>query len=243
MPWTAYIDGGSRGNPGPSAAGVQILDDAGRVIFSGGFFLGQLTNNGAEYNGLLAALDLLARAAASEIEIVSDSELMVRQINGEYKVRAAQLLPLYEEAKQRLKNFSGWKMRHVYREENSQADKLANDAMDARHDVVARDDLSLIERPEAPAATEPPAAAEPAETQVTVAVLDPPAENACPAKMRRGATFAFAARTPERLCVHACAGLLPQVIALQADPRLSPARAACTKADCGALFELKASPQ
>lgn len=143
MPWTAYIDGGARGNPGPAGVGVEIRNSDGDVVFSGGFFLGRQTNNAAEYAGLLAALDLLARAKADPIEIVSDSQLMVRQINGEYRVKAPQLKVFYMEARRRLEGFNGWAMRHVYREENTAADGRANEAMDMGEDVIATDTLKL----------------------------------------------------------------------------------------------------
>src|SRR6185369_16732858 len=85
------------------------------------------------------ALDLLGRAGADDIDVVSDSQLMVRQINGEYRVKSPDLMPLYEEARERLSEFPKWRMRHVLRGENVRADKLANKAMDARRDVVAVD--------------------------------------------------------------------------------------------------------
>jgi len=101
MTWTAFIDGGSRGNPGPAGAGVQLRDSRDKVVFAGGFFLGRRTNNQAEYAGLVAALDLLEQAGAESIRIFSDSELLVRQTTGEYKVKSAALKPLVANVRQR----------------------------------------------------------------------------------------------------------------------------------------------
>src|SRR5580765_4499812 len=112
MTWTAHIDGGSRGNPGPAAAGVVIRNDAGQTVLAAGFFLGRTTNNQAEYQGLLHALESLHRAAAKQVQIVSDSELMVRQINGQYKVKSPDLKPLYEEAIGALRTLQ-WQIRHT----------------------------------------------------------------------------------------------------------------------------------
>ena len=143
MAWTAFIDGGSRGNPGPAAAGVHITDSSGSVQFAGGFFLGHKTNNQAEYHGLIKALELLTTAKADSIEIVSDSQLMVRQINGQYRVRSPVLLRLFDQARGQLDQFDRWKMRHVRREQNTSADELANRAMDDGADVVRTDPLGL----------------------------------------------------------------------------------------------------
>ena len=143
MAWTAHIDGGSRGNPGPAAVGVHLADPTGAPVFAAGFSLGRKTNNQAEYQGLLTALEMLGRAHADEIEVVSDSELLVRQINGEYRVKSPILKPLFDQARLLLGGFRQWRVRHVLREYNVKADALANRAMDARADVIEHDPLGL----------------------------------------------------------------------------------------------------
>jgi len=133
----AYIDGGSRGNPGPAAAGVAVVDaDSGRPVRKAGFFLGEMTNNQAEYHGLLRAIEICRELGADRVSIVSDSQLMVRQIHGEYRVKSSTLKPLHRKALDALDGFEAWDMSHVLREQNEQADALANEAMDAQTDVT-----------------------------------------------------------------------------------------------------------
>jgi ribonuclease HI/GNAT superfamily N-acetyltransferase len=131
----AHVDGGSRGNPGPAGSGVILTADDGTPLFEGGFFLGRATNNVAEYRGLLEALRAANRLGATELCVVSDSELLVRQMNGQYKVRNEGLLPLFEEARRLARQFKECSYRHVRRELNKRADELANKAMDARRNV------------------------------------------------------------------------------------------------------------
>lgn len=157
MQLTINIDGGSRGNPGPAGAGVVVRDERGRALFEGGFFLGELTNNGAEYNALLHALRIAAGWPDAELVILSDSELLVRQITGEYRVRSADLAPLFDQAQRQLLRRGQWQIRHVRREHNARADELANRAMDAGADVIVSD-----ARPPG-GAKSPPAPASPAE--------------------------------------------------------------------------------
>ncbi len=131
-----HIDGGARGNPGPAAAGVCITTpDGSEPLHEAGYWLGELTNNEAEYQGLLHALKAAGELGFEEIAIRSDSELMVKQIKGEYRVKAANLKPLFMSAKEQLSDFSQWSIEHVRREKNKRADQLANLAMDARRDV------------------------------------------------------------------------------------------------------------
>lgn len=132
-----YIDGGARGNPGPAAAGVLIHEgDPSAPLHEGGYFLGRMTNNMAEYQGLLIALELAVQTGADEISVHSDSQLLVRQIEGKYRVQSSLLKPLYEQAKKHLKAFAHWKITHIRREFNVRADALANLAMDAGDDVI-----------------------------------------------------------------------------------------------------------
>jgi len=126
----AAIDGGARGNPGPAAWGVAILDEAGNYLEGFAGSLGRATNNVAEYQGLLEALRLGAERGAQEVEIRADSELVVRQMEGRYRVRHAALVPLFDEAKRRARGFRSFQIVHVRREENKFADRLVNQALD-----------------------------------------------------------------------------------------------------------------
>jgi ribonuclease HI len=126
----AYCDGGSRGNPGPSAFGVYIQDSAGKVVAELSEFLGKRTNNFAEYSGLLAALGFAVANGYRTLRVVSDSELMVKQMKGQYRVNSPELRPLYEEARRRVSQLDHFQIQHVLREKNRHADRLANLAMD-----------------------------------------------------------------------------------------------------------------
>lgn len=126
----AYTDGGSRGNPGPSGYGVVILGENGSPLAELSEFLGMRTNNVAEYSGLLAALEFAATNHLPRLRVVSDSELMVKQIRGQYRVQSPDLRPLYEEAKRRISQLQEFQIVHVLRGKNKKADELANKAMD-----------------------------------------------------------------------------------------------------------------
>jgi len=130
-----HIDGGSRGNPGPAAAGVVVAAADGTVVHEAGIYLGRATNNVAEYRGLLAGLEAAKSLGAEEVEIVSDSELLIRQINGQYRVKNANLLPLYRRALRLAETFGKCRFRHIRRERNTRADQLVNRALDARRNV------------------------------------------------------------------------------------------------------------
>lgn len=127
---TVRVDGASRGNPGPSGAGAVIEFADGRAPGELCSYLGETTNNVAEYRALLLALEEVARHAVSSLTIYSDSELLVRQLRGEYKVKAEHLRPLHAEACRRLRVFPLVRILHVPREENRRADSLANLAID-----------------------------------------------------------------------------------------------------------------
>ena len=127
---TAHCDGGSRGNPGPSGYGAVIEDAQGRVVARLSEFLGIRTNNFAEYSGLLAVLRWATENRAQRLRVVSDSELMVKQMQGKYKVASPILRPLYEEARRLSRNIASFEMRHTLRGGNKEADRLANEAMD-----------------------------------------------------------------------------------------------------------------
>jgi probable phosphoglycerate mutase len=128
--FTAHCDGGSRGNPGPSGYGAVIEDANGRIVAELSGFLGIRTNNYAEYSGLLAVLQWAIKNGTNSLRIVSDSELMVKQMQGKYKVASPILRPLFEEARRLTRNLASFEIRHTLRGGNKQADRLANEAMD-----------------------------------------------------------------------------------------------------------------
>jgi len=128
--WRANIDGGSRGNPGPASYGVVIRDPRGEIVARLKKYIGRTTNNVAEYYGLIAALDYAQSHSIKALRIESDSELMVKQMRGQYKVKSPDLQPLYERAKKMAATIASFRIDHVYREQNREADALANEAMD-----------------------------------------------------------------------------------------------------------------
>lgn len=128
--YLANIDGGSRGNPGAAAYGVIIRDPRGEIIARLKKYIGHRSNNVAEYFGLIAALDYADTHGIRALRILSDSELMVKQMRGQYKVKSEDLKPLFERAKKMSQTLESFRIEHVYREQNSEADALANQAMD-----------------------------------------------------------------------------------------------------------------
>jgi ribonuclease HI len=126
----AHCDGGARGNPGPAGYGALIQDDKGLVLAELSEFLGFRTNNFAEYSGLLGCLQWALDNGHKQLRVVSDSELMVKQIQGKYKVNSPDLKPLWEEAKRRIAKLDGFQISHALRHKNKDADRLANEAMD-----------------------------------------------------------------------------------------------------------------
>jgi ribonuclease HI len=135
MQFTIFADGGSRGNPGPAGSGAVVRDSKGQIIIEVSEYLGITTNNVAEYTGILRALeklcDLLAAEAKDAVVIIKmDSMLVVKQMNGEYRIKHPNLIPLAVKVKEFARNFKTVSFAHVYREHNKEADKLANQAMD-----------------------------------------------------------------------------------------------------------------
>jgi probable phosphoglycerate mutase len=128
--FTAHCDGGSRGNPGPSGYGAVIEDPKGQVVARLSEFLGRQTNNFAEYKGLLAVLAWARQQGVRQLRVVSDSELMVKQLKGQYKVASPVLRPLWEEARRLSRELERFEILHTLRGGNQEADRLANEAMD-----------------------------------------------------------------------------------------------------------------
>ncbi|HET6923443.1 MAG TPA: ribonuclease HI family protein [Anaeromyxobacteraceae bacterium] len=127
-----FTDGAARGNPGPAGAGAVIVSPQGHIVAKVGKFLGENTNNYAEYMGLILGLRRAKAMGIKELEVLADSELVVRQLNGEYQVKAENLKALFEEARQLLSAFSEARVRHIPREENEAADEMSNRAIDER---------------------------------------------------------------------------------------------------------------
>jgi probable phosphoglycerate mutase len=143
----AHVDGGSRGNPGPSGYGAYITDAEGHKLAELGEFLGVQTNNFAEYSGLIAALEYAVEHGYGTVKVVSDSELLVKQMKGQYKVRSEALLAIYAEAKTLIRKLDRFEIRHVLRHLNKDADRLANAAMDRGMGRAAAPRADAYEKP------------------------------------------------------------------------------------------------
>jgi ribonuclease HI len=159
--YRANIDGGSRGNPGPAAYGVVIRDGSGELVAKLKKYIGRMSNNVAEYYGLIAALDYAQSHKMRALRIESDSELLVKQMRGQYKVKSADLQPLFERARKMAQGFESFRIDHVYREQNREADALANEALDAAEGVApsgpgAKKSEAPAAKPEAPGAKPEP---------------------------------------------------------------------------------------
>ena len=128
----ANIDGGARGNPGPAAYGVIVRDAKGEIIAELSDYLGIQTNNYAEYSGLLAALDFAVREKHFSLKVLSDSELLVRQMQGRYKVKSPGLIDLYDRARALVRKLEHFSIEHVLRQYNRDADLLVNQVLDSR---------------------------------------------------------------------------------------------------------------
>jgi ribonuclease HI len=125
-----HVDGAARGNPGPAAIGATLKDEKGRLIAQISRRIGTTTNNQAEYRAVIAALEKAASAGVKQVELKSDSELVVRQIQGRYKVKKAALRPLYQEVVRLVGSLDDFRIAHITREQNREADRLANKALD-----------------------------------------------------------------------------------------------------------------
>jgi ribonuclease HI len=223
-----HIDGGARGNPGPAGAGVVLADESQRPVLEAGYFLGRMTNNAAEYTGLVRGIEAAQRAGVANLRIFSDSELLVKQINGEYRVKSPVLKDLYDTAFTALRKIGDWKISHVYRESNSRADELANMAMDAGEDVILVDEITGA----GSAARKLPGKAPPA--MIVTAICEvAPVITICPAPCAERTHYTFDRTVPEGLCIHAAHALLE---AIHADH--SPSQVACCQPGCNGVFKL-----
>ena len=140
-PTTIFIDGGSRGNPGPAGYGVVVKNAEEKILHHFSGYLGIHTNNVAEYSGLLAALEFALQKKLHHVRILSDSELMVRQMKGQYRVKSLGLQPLHQRAKEMAALIPRFEIEHIRRELNGEADALANEAMDSASPGESRPDV------------------------------------------------------------------------------------------------------
>ena len=131
-----FCDGGARGNPGPAAAGAVVVGENGDTLAGCGRFLGTATNNAAEYQGVLLGLELARRAGADHVSLRLDSELIVKQLQGTYRVRHPDMRRWHARVEKELAGFAGWDVKHVPRGENRLADRLVNRALDRRNEVA-----------------------------------------------------------------------------------------------------------
>ncbi len=178
----AHCDGGSRGNPGPSGFGAVIIDAAGHPLAELSEFLGIRTNNYAEYSGLLAVLEWALQNGHNRLKVVSDSELMVKQIQGKYKVNSPDLKPLWQTARDRIAKLEAFEITHALRHKNKAADALANQAMDRGMRRTVDKPISTP-RPAAPAEAAPATAA--AESRPTpIEPAEPKAHPTAPTMLR-----------------------------------------------------------
>lgn len=183
----AHCDGGSRGNPGPSGYGAVLTRADGETIAELSEYLGVRTNNYAEYSGLLAVLAWALEHGQARLKVVSDSELMVKQIQGKYKVNSPDLKPLWQEARNRIARLEAFEISHALRHKNKEADALANQAMDKgtrRGGATSAPVESLPLRPR-PALSPAPASPRPASTTpVPVEPRAPRSQPAAPTMLR-----------------------------------------------------------
>jgi ribonuclease HI len=138
MKLTLFADGGSRGNPGPAASGAVVTDESGSVVREVGLFLGVTTNNVAEWTGLISGLEAALELGATEIVIRLDSELVIKQLKGIYRVKHPNMIPLHAKAKTLLRKFAHVDLAHVPRRLNAAADALVNATLDAQADHTSR---------------------------------------------------------------------------------------------------------
>lgn len=130
MRLTVHVDGGARDNPGPAACAAVVSDERGEVLLEATELIGHATNNVAEYRALLLGIRTARELGASKLDLVGDSELVVKQVRGEYKVKKPDLKPLHAEVRTELAALADWSIRHVRREQNAHADRLVNEALD-----------------------------------------------------------------------------------------------------------------
>jgi len=223
MNLSIHIDGGARGNPGPAGIGVILKDqDTGKYVHEAGFYIGRATNNVAEYSALIRSLELAESYQAKSVMIHSDSELMVKQITGVYKVKSPDLKELYQHAQMLMLKFDTWQIKHVYREQNKRADQLVNMALDGKTDIqitpdtssnssgsVASAEQSAASRNGAAEAKITPSRTGEQYPKWTATVTSQPARQ-YPGGCEAGQVFTFGPSTPADMCVYAAQAMFAE---------------------------------
>ena len=236
---TLYFDGGARSNPGPAAAGVVLLTGDGKSLLEAGYLLGEMTNNQAEYSALLIGSRAAVRYGADQLEIYSDSELLVRQLNGEYRVKSDLLKPLYEDVQDQFRGLGAWSIKHIPRGQNRRADALVNLALDADEDVVevqAIDGPALL-TPNKTSRPAPPTGGQ--ELRVTVEAVSEGSKPPCPTSCLPGTRFVVDDLLPTGLNLDLASKVLEAVAVLRgSDARRDALTVACVR--CGAHFRISA---
>lgn len=223
-----YIDGGARGNPGPAGCGFLVTSSQGELLTSGSHFMPRETNNVAEYVALVRGVQAAAKLGVSELNIFSDSELVVRQIIGVYRVKNAGLKQLFEQAQRGLLRFERWQITHIPREQNREADRLVNLAIDQG---LRGEQTPATDSP--PADTGDHACSSPMKVQVDVSTATNPGP--CPAGLQKGQRFVFTHVVPAGLCVAAMQSLIPAIMALQSGAGGTRV-VKCPNAECDTVF-------
>lgn len=258
MNLTIHVDGGARGNPGPAGIACVLYDqDAKRMVHEAGYYIGRATNNVAEYRALIRALELAEQYKAKTVHIRCDSELVVKQITGQYKVKSADLQELHQQVQMLMLRFDSWQIKHVYREQNKRADQLVNMALDAKADVIvtpaagsqnASNDqaqgstrssgrhgssASLFDAPVDKDDT--PAGQYPKWNVTVTSEPETPWEGGC----KRGQKFTFGPATPAGMCVYAAQAMFELSPTTDLDGKGPRATFRCPQCDCMLSVEMK----
>ncbi len=232
---TIHIDGGSRGNPGPAAAGVVIAEgESDKPLHEAGYVLGEATNNVAEYTALIRAVELADGLGGKELSIHSDSELLVKQITGQYRVKNEALAELLEEAQVKLIRFDAWHIKHVKREQNKRADALVNMALDAGEDVIVTGEGATGAPPPKAKGTKGRGKAQDTATPINASTISVHFSKkpgmACPVRnMPR--RFTLNACTPDGMCVFAAQAVFDEQVTLWKEIDRDRAQTTCPRCE------------
>jgi uncharacterized repeat protein (TIGR04076 family) len=240
-----YVDGGSRGNPGPAACAFIIKTAEGKTLAARGIYLGKATNNVAEYSALVRGVQAVRDLGVKELHIFSDSELMVRQIIGEYQVKSPDLKDLHHEAQRLLLGFDRWQIKHIRRELNSDADSLVNETLDDPEGGSGDEDSDLppedtFDTPSLETLETKSAEISETPVKVLVEVMAASGKGGCPAGMQKGQCFVFTEFFPAGVCIHAAQALLPTILALRHVPpaKGKPLTVKCSRPGCKTGFKI-----
>ncbi len=226
-----HVDGGARGNPGPSGAGVVLRTVDGRSVLEAGYWLGRMTNNQAEYRALILGLEAALERGAREIKAFGDSELIVKQVLGQYKVKAGPLKTLHGEVLDLFARFDDWTLQHVRREANSRADELVNLALDCGEDIVEIDTGSSTRSADEVVAP----------VAVVLQVVQSGDPTVCPAVMAIDQTWDIADEWPA-MCIHAAACTIGTLLELRSRGS-GVCERVCEQPGCAARFGLAVRPR